>query len=254
VSLVALSESIWDSEAFWFNATITAGILFAVSTLIVVIGLVGEARKSSQEWLSWHATFEILVIIGVVGELFTDGTLVVASARIDAISYREVEAAKAGALTAQKVADIAKTTADQEIERDKNTALVAVAAWNLAQPRTIDFQILRAHFAGKPNTPVEILYAKAAPDGPFFADWIGGALSTLGWPHITPKLVGIPASVGGQPIGVTLVRHEQSEHDSTAGSLESALTLALGATGQISLGVSGSVPKGALRIVIGPKP
>ena len=86
----ARTTTLWDSETFWFDVFVGGGAAFVAATIIVIIGLIGEARKSSLEWLSWHPFFEMLVIVGIAGELFSDGTVIFASLRMETISGREI--------------------------------------------------------------------------------------------------------------------------------------------------------------------
>jgi len=62
-------------------------VALLVTSMIVVIGLVGEARKS---WVAWHHVFAMLVIVGVAGELISDGLIFTSSDRLQTIQETEI--------------------------------------------------------------------------------------------------------------------------------------------------------------------
>jgi hypothetical protein len=57
--------------------------------LLLVVGLVGEYSES-ERWKKYVKTFEMLVILGVAGELFADAGVFVFSARLQSLSDIEV--------------------------------------------------------------------------------------------------------------------------------------------------------------------
>ncbi len=57
--------------------------------LLLVIGLIGESAKSDK-WRSRHRLFELMVIIGVAGELLADGGIFVFSKHLQTISDQEI--------------------------------------------------------------------------------------------------------------------------------------------------------------------
>jgi hypothetical protein len=57
--------------------------------LLLVIGLLGELARS-KKWKDHLRTFEVMVILGVAGELIGDGGIFVFSERLQAISDTEL--------------------------------------------------------------------------------------------------------------------------------------------------------------------
>jgi hypothetical protein len=73
-----------DATYFWLHASEWTLLIFGI---ILTLGLIGEYRK---KWEDHIKTFEILVIIGVAGELFGDGGIFIFSERLQTISDHEV--------------------------------------------------------------------------------------------------------------------------------------------------------------------
>jgi hypothetical protein len=75
---------------------------------VVAAGLIGEYRKKKDErWLGLSDVFELLVIVGVVGEIFFDGLIFGFSERLTVIQDEAVETATTSAGQAGKVAGAA---------------------------------------------------------------------------------------------------------------------------------------------------
>ena len=76
------------------------GLLLGFGALLV-IGLVGEWRKAKDErWRGFADTFELMVIIGVAGELFFDGLIFGFSGRLSRIQDQAVQEANDNSLRA----------------------------------------------------------------------------------------------------------------------------------------------------------
>lgn len=75
-----------DAATLWLEFSELALLLFG---LLLVVGLMGEAAKS-EKWKARHRIFEILVIIGVAGELLADGGIFGFSKRLQVISDQEI--------------------------------------------------------------------------------------------------------------------------------------------------------------------
>lgn len=87
------------------------GLLFV--SALVAIGLIGEYRKESHErWKAWNSKFELLVIIGVSGEVFFDALIFGFSGRLTAIQNIEVAALTDKAGEAYKLGNEAKERAE----------------------------------------------------------------------------------------------------------------------------------------------
>ena len=81
-------------------------ILFSA---LVVLGLIGE---HAERWKKHIKFFEVLVIIGVAGELLADGGVFLFSSQLQTISDRELKAAVAEAGTAKTSAEGAVLAAE----------------------------------------------------------------------------------------------------------------------------------------------
>jgi hypothetical protein len=234
--------ALWESKSFWFDATVLGAVAFLFATLIVVIGLIGEARKSSLQWFSWHPIFEILVIIGVAGEMLSDGTILLASLRMDTISDREI--------------------ANVTLQAEQLRLLIS-------GPRLIlDGDAFVKALANKPKADVEILYDPAARDGWIFAEAIKAWLTQAKWDSLEPRAIksteqtnnsswrNVP--VGGAPWGVSVVAPFPESIDRQQNTPQAAVAWAIWA-GMAKLEFppiwdNPSIPKGTVRVVVGLRP
>ena len=80
----------WLSKSATTTALDVSEILLLVFGLILTIGALGEYRKFPRLLKASHATFELLVVIGIAGELFADGGVFVFSRHIQSIDDAEV--------------------------------------------------------------------------------------------------------------------------------------------------------------------
>jgi hypothetical protein len=78
--------------------------------IILVVGLVGE-YATSEKWKKHVKVFEMLVIIGVAGELFADGGIFLFSRALQIKSDNEIREANAHALDAKNSAGLAAEAA-----------------------------------------------------------------------------------------------------------------------------------------------
>jgi hypothetical protein len=80
--MLFLSLSVSDTK-WWL---VTSEILLIVSTVVLVVGLVGE-WSDSEIWQKriWYKLAKSFVIIGVIGELFGDAGIFETSGRLDAL-------------------------------------------------------------------------------------------------------------------------------------------------------------------------
>jgi hypothetical protein len=79
--------------------------------VVLVIGLVGEVAKSDK-WKKRVRLFEMLVIIGVAGELIADGGVFLFSRHLQTISEAEYSGLNKQAADAYKQAEVARKEAD----------------------------------------------------------------------------------------------------------------------------------------------
>jgi len=113
----------------------TALLLFAAA---VAIGLIGEYLKEKDErWKGTSDIFELLVIIGVVGEVLFDGLIFGFSGRLDAIRDVSVAQANSIASDAYKVGNQARENASGlDLEAKKQQQVILAQA-----QRIIDLEI-----------------------------------------------------------------------------------------------------------------
>ena len=97
--------------------------------VVLVIGLVGEVAKSDK-WKKRVRLFEMLVIIGVAGELIADGGVFLFSRHLQTISEAEYSGLNKQAADAYKQAEVARKEADSfelDIAKAKKQAADALA-------------------------------------------------------------------------------------------------------------------------------
>jgi hypothetical protein len=109
----------------------TSEIVLLLFGILLTVGLIGEYAKS-ERWKKHVKTFEMLVIIGVAGELLADGGIFLFSSHLQTIADQEIADltvtagnAKASAETAAKAADRAKASADAGKQKADAAGLAA---------------------------------------------------------------------------------------------------------------------------------
>jgi hypothetical protein len=107
--------SSWSKSATTIGLNISEYLLLLFG-LVLVIGLIGEYRP---KWESRKKLFELLVIIGVAGELLADGGIFAFSRRLQIISDAEVA-------SLNKEAGEARQKAGEAIERSEQDRLARV--------------------------------------------------------------------------------------------------------------------------------
>lgn len=113
---IAAEKLAADSHLFWSEM----GLLIVAG--LVAVGLIGEFRKeASERWKRWYSAFELLVIIGVTGEVLFDGLIFAFSGQLTALQDKAVEKATIAASTATTNAGSANALAGQAIERAAKT-------------------------------------------------------------------------------------------------------------------------------------
>lgn len=102
-------------------------IFLLIFGLMVAVGVLGESAKSKR-WENWKRTFELLVIIGVAGELFADGAIFISSRHLQTISDGELGAVVTEAGDAKSSADNAANAAQRATDSAKQAESLAHAA------------------------------------------------------------------------------------------------------------------------------
>ena len=161
-------------------------LLFGV---VLVVGLIGEYAES-ERWKKWVKLFEMMVIIGVAGELLADGGIFLFSRQLEAISEVEIaglnkeagearrtagEANERAANVERHAAQLAKNAEDERLERVK---LQEKMAWRKLTPE----QAKRIVDKLKPfsGTPYD-LYANPDPESLNFLETVDTVLHSAGW-------------------------------------------------------------------------
>jgi hypothetical protein len=121
-TLLSLSKS---ATSFWLEVSEIALLIFGI---VLVIGLVGEVAKSAP-WKRRLRLFELMVIVGVAGELIADGGIFLFSRHLQTISETEFAGLNKQAADAYKEAESARKEADS-FERDIAQANERAAAAN----------------------------------------------------------------------------------------------------------------------------
>jgi hypothetical protein len=187
------------------------------------------------------------------------------------------------ALVSSKIADIVQEDADRRItdaqtrgdearegaakanERAAELQLKAAELQKQLEARDIDRETFPNLLKNVSKFPIEILYSRDGTDTFWLASRMLAILGSLKWHLITP----IPQPIvpdnselcrylpplqcmGGQPFGVTVLTHDESSDQETA--TRDALKKAFAASVRFAWGSTHySVPKGAIRILVGPK-
>jgi hypothetical protein len=121
-TVLSLSKS---ATSFWLEASEITLLIFGI---VLVIGLVGEFAKSDT-WKRRLRLFELMVIVGVAGELIADGGIFLFSRQLQTISEAEFAGLNKQAADAYKEAESARKEADS-FERDIAQANERAAAAN----------------------------------------------------------------------------------------------------------------------------
>jgi hypothetical protein len=169
---VSLSEA---AASAWLDV---GEYLLLVASLVVAIGVWGENRKSSPEWVSRHSFFAALVTLGVAGELLGDGDVFIFSKRLQAIEETGIASANERAGDASKAAGDADAKAEsfrlqiaEANERAETARLEQEKLKQLVQWRTIDpanMKVLIAELA-KGSGEIDIAFAPSDPETEYFA-------------------------------------------------------------------------------------
>lgn len=149
------------------------------SDFVLVIGIVGEYAKSDK-WRAHLRAFEVLVVIGVAGELFADGGIFLFSRRLQAISDEEVarltvkaEEAEQKAAEARERTAIAELEMEQIRERQKDRWLRFSEMGRLGK--------FEAMLRSSPKGIVQVIYLDGDAEAFDLADAISGALKRTDW-------------------------------------------------------------------------
>jgi hypothetical protein len=140
------------------NASEAALLLFGA---LLVIGLVGEYSKSGR-WKRYVNAFELLVILGVAGELVADGAIFLFSAHLQSLSDIEVarlnNAAESANATARKFesqiadANVKAETARRDAEAFRLDIAKAQGSASAAETETLRLkQKMADRVCGKPE-------------------------------------------------------------------------------------------------------
>src|SRR5260370_31379629 len=121
-TLLFLSKSV---TSFWVEVSEIALLIFGI---VLVIGLVGEVAKTDR-WKRQLRLFELMVIVGVAGELVADGGIFLFSRHLQTISETEFVGLNKQAADAYKEAESARKEANS-FERDIAQANERAAAAN----------------------------------------------------------------------------------------------------------------------------
>jgi hypothetical protein len=140
------------------------GLLIGFGALLIV-GLIGEWRKAKEErWQGWGDAFELMVIIGVAGELFFDGWIFGFSGRLSRIQDAALEAVTADLKSVTKTAGDADELARKATETASNLSAINEAFEKKygpllpgLQPRPVDEGDLRDGMKGVPRGIITIV-------------------------------------------------------------------------------------------------
>lgn len=240
-SLFSLSKS---ATSVWLG--ISEGLLLAFGALLV-IGLVGEYSKSDR-WKRFVRTFELMVIIGVAGELLADGGIFLLSGRLKTLADIDVAQLNKDAADARSAQEAVEIELSKQRERTATAESALLKLKESLKDRTISadqrekvIKILK----GGPSGTVEIVWLSSEPDSYAPAMEIEGIIKAADW--IDPEVIpGQSATAIGQGIIV---------HDTkTAPPCAAVLRKAFSSVGfELYAGEDPTFPNGRVRIWIGRK-
>ncbi len=135
-------------------------LLFGV---MLVIGLVGEYAKS-EKWKKRARIFELLVIVGVAGELFADGGVFLFSAHLQTISDVEVARLHKEAGDAElRAAQLEQSLADRHITLEQRKKMLGI-------------------LSARPGARVSVTFVTPAePDAQEYSIEVGGVFHDAKW-------------------------------------------------------------------------
>jgi hypothetical protein len=200
-ALASLSKS---ATSAWLGVSEILLLLFGV---LLVVGLVGEYRKSLSRWVK---LFEMFVIIGVAGELLADGGIFALSRHLETIANGEIAVLTEQAATAnQHAAEANDRAAQAEVLAKGFEAQIATAGSNAARanqkaeserlartqlenkmrPRHLTAEQLAKLASLLEDTPVPISIYSQALDGESgdYADDFTAAFKAAKWQTLGPN-------------------------------------------------------------------
>ena len=197
------------SKAATSSALHVSELVVLLFGLLLVVGLIGEVSKSSR-WKTKLRIFEVMVIVGVAGELIGDGGIFIFTEQLQAISDTDAarlnkeagDARSEAAKAIERAARVEERAANLEKEAAVARRQEAKAERQLAEirdPRTLPRDCLESALKGKPAGTVNVLYQPEDSEAYFFSFWIRLSLMQSGW--AAPEgPVPIPANIGFDPM------------------------------------------------------
>jgi hypothetical protein len=162
-SLFSLSKSATTTALNWSELAL---LIFGI---VLVAGLVGEYRTLEPHSRRMKV-FEMLVIIGVLGELLGDGGIFVFSNQLQTIADAGI------AVLNNEAAQLRKQAEELQMARVKIEARVAWRSLSKEQQSAI-----AAHLKQFAGLKVGVSYLAGSPDASPFADNIAAALRAANW-------------------------------------------------------------------------
>jgi hypothetical protein len=219
------------------NALEASEALLLAFGVLLVIGLVGEYSKS-ERWKAHVRKFEMMVIIGVAGELVADGGIFLFSAHLQTISESDVA-------SLNKEAGVAR--------RDAAQANLELA--KLKAPRTLDSaqrQRIIAAINRFKGTRFDLAVVPFDQETDDFGAAIQSVLVSAGWIHTQSTEFGFSYELSG--VGIRFAPPRRTELEPACRAIASAL-IAEGIKATVAAAEAGLVDNPAvINIRIGKKP
>jgi hypothetical protein len=170
------------SKAATYSAMHLSELVVLLFGVLLVAGLVGELAKSPK-WKARERCFELMVIIGVSGELFGDGGIFVFSERLQTISDQEVAGLNIEAGVARQNAAEAERSAAEaqrktaEIQKENLLLRAQIGPRRLSGDQKSKLKkLLESH-----PTPLAVVSRLLDKESSDFADDFASALDQAHW-------------------------------------------------------------------------
>ena len=170
-----MSALLLISKSATLSALNVSEIVLLVFGVLLVVGLIGEYHEA---WKKWLKMFEMLVIVGVAGELMADGGIFLFSKRLQTLADQEIAGAYERAAKANENAE------SEKLARIKLEE--AYAPRRILAPQVTALTPRLKAFSGETAT---VWFHAGDREGQVFASDLWRVLKAAGWNVFAPASV-----------------------------------------------------------------